>query len=467
MEALVHLAHAISPLAAGLLLASVWQGLLLTAVLALALRVLPALSPARRTRLWTANLLLVLLLPALNCALPHSAARSHAQVHLAQGWSLGLLALWMVCASARAAVLAANAFRLWHLARHAVPLTVPESVLPLLRGGRPAVLCASAEINRPSVAGFFRPRVLLPQGLLETLSPAELEHVVLHEMEHLRRWDDWMNLLQQISLVLLPLNPALFWLDRHLCRERELACDDGVLAATQARKAYAACLVRLAEDSLVRKGFALALSALGTRARESEVVLRVRRILAGPEAGAAGKLRFTTGALLVPVLALTTALARSPQWISFDAAAPAIMAKDVEPLQPLPNYFPGRMVPTSARMNSAAPRLKMTSAVLEEPVTTLRAVVRRKTRTRMLPRKATLQTARPWVATPLRTPEHAVQPWSMTSVSAVANTAPAADTATPDRQAAPVARFTVTEFEVSQPIFAAVPVRGGWLILQL
>ena len=56
---------------------------------------------------------------------------------------------------------------------------------------------------------------------------------------------DSIHLLQKLGLALFPLHPALFWLDRRLCRERELACDDGVLRATQARKAYAACLARL------------------------------------------------------------------------------------------------------------------------------------------------------------------------------------------------------------------------------
>jgi hypothetical protein len=49
---------------------------------------------------------------------------------------------------------------------------------------------------------------------------------VLHEMEHLRRGDDWTNLLQKLSLVVFPLNPALIWIERQLCLERELACDD-------------------------------------------------------------------------------------------------------------------------------------------------------------------------------------------------------------------------------------------------
>ena len=126
---------------------------------------------------------------------------------------------------------------------------------------RCADLCTSSEVERPSVFGFFRPRVLLPEALLERLTPSELRQVVMHEMEHLRRGDDWTNLLQKLALVVFPLNPAMLWVERRLCAERELACDDGVLRASAGRKAYAICLTRLAEYSMLRRSFSLVLGA--------------------------------------------------------------------------------------------------------------------------------------------------------------------------------------------------------------
>ncbi len=52
---------------------------------------------------------------------------------------------------------------------------------------------------------------------------------------------------------LFPLNPALAWMERRLCREREMACDEGVVRSTQAPRAYAACLASLAERRLERR----------------------------------------------------------------------------------------------------------------------------------------------------------------------------------------------------------------------
>ncbi|MEI4861539.1 M56 family metallopeptidase, partial [Klebsiella pneumoniae] len=81
---------------------------------------------------------------------------------------------------------------------------------------------------------------LIPDWLFARMTAGELEQIVMHEAEHLRRRDDWTNLLQKLCLVLFPLNPALVWMERRLCREREMACDEGVIRMTRAPRAYAA-----------------------------------------------------------------------------------------------------------------------------------------------------------------------------------------------------------------------------------
>ena len=122
------------------------------------------------------------------------------------------------------------------------------------------------------------------------LTTAEFGQIVLHEVGHLRRGDDWINLLQKLSLVVVPLNPVLIWIERRLCLERELACDDDVLRLTKAPKAYATCLTNLAEQRLGRRAAAL---SLGAWEKRSELARRVHSILRcgredGPDAGAGG-----------------------------------------------------------------------------------------------------------------------------------------------------------------------------------
>ena len=71
-------------------------------------------------------------------------------------------------------------------------------------------------------------------------------------------------------------HPAVWWIEKKLALEREMACDDMVLASTTSPRAYAECLVSLAEKSFLRRGLALAQAAVD---RLRNVSLRVSQIL--------------------------------------------------------------------------------------------------------------------------------------------------------------------------------------------
>jgi hypothetical protein len=192
----------------------------------------------------------------------------------------------------------------------------------------------------------------MPEWLLEKLSPAELEQVVLHEAGHLSRRDDWLNLLQKIALVMFPLNPALAWVERRLCFERELACDERVLRVTGSPKAYAECLTTLAEHRLARRGLvrelALALGALG---RESELGQRVLRILRGGGRMKRRQARLVFGGSMLTLVFAAGALERSPQIVAFShstgAQAPSVRAAAL----PMPRVAAARMVPVRASVS--------------------------------------------------------------------------------------------------------------------
>ena len=268
----------LSQAATGSLIAAVWQGILLAVAAGSGSPAVPKTPAAVRFAVWFGVFLVVTGLPVI-ALWPHARAGVQASGHgawltLDIRWSLVIAAVWAVASLVRAGTLVVAAFRVRALWRRATPVEV-DAEEPL-KGRGEAELCVSDEVDRPTVIGFFAPKILIPGWLLEKLTPAELEQIVLHEAGHLGRADDWMNLLQKIALVIFPLNPALAWVERRLCFERELACDERVLRETGAPKAYAACLATLAEYRLGRRGVALALGALG---RESELARRVGRIL--------------------------------------------------------------------------------------------------------------------------------------------------------------------------------------------
>jgi hypothetical protein len=178
------------------------------------------------------------------------------------------------------------------------------------------------------VIGFFSPRILIPEELFARLTTAEFGQIVLHEVGHLRRADDWINLLQKLSLVLVPLNPVLMWIERRLCLERELACDDDVLRLTKAPKAYATCLTNLAEHRLgQRLGWRAAALSLGAWERKSELARRVHSILLGGKKMGTAQGRVVMSVLVLGLLGGSAELARCPQLVSFSRAALPVAAE--------------------------------------------------------------------------------------------------------------------------------------------
>jgi BlaR1 peptidase M56 len=141
---------------------------------------------------------------------------------------------------------------------------------------RPVALCQSGRIQVPTAIGFFKPLVVIPSWALQELSTAELNSILIHELAHLRRRDDWTNLAQQLLKALLFFHPAVWWIESQLALEREMACDDAVLAETGNPRGYAQCLVSIAEKSFLRLGLALAQAAVN---RMRQTSLRVSQIL--------------------------------------------------------------------------------------------------------------------------------------------------------------------------------------------
>jgi hypothetical protein len=153
-------------------------------------------------------------------------------------------------------------------------LTEASSRTPGAR--RQVRLCTSSELAVPAAVGLFRPAIVFPAWLLPQLSAGEIEMIVRHEMAHLRRWDDWSNLAQKIVKAVFFFHPAVWWIENRLTLEREMACDDMVLAQTGSPKEYASSLISFAEKLHTSRGLALAQALVS---RMHEMSLRLAQIL--------------------------------------------------------------------------------------------------------------------------------------------------------------------------------------------
>lgn len=424
---------ALSAVGATSLVNAILEGVILTALVGICLRFLPGIKPAARFIIWLAVLFAVLPLhffPHLANNLVFSNPVPAASIHLNVYWSIVIATVWGALALIRAIRLVRGAFELRRIAAAAKSLPSDSRYSGLLRvGSRSVELCTSSEVDRPSVVGFFRPRILLPSALLHSLSEQEFEQILLHESEHLRRGDDWTNLIQKITLILFPLDPVLFWVERQLCLERELACDDRVLDSTHVRKTYATCLTNLAEHSLLRRGASL---ALGAWERQSELGRRVHRILSKPE-NTMGRTtaNIVVGVVIAGLLGGAVTLAHSPALISFAPQSSTAAQSDVPVTAVSTSVTPVRnFSPTLVKATMPEPESR--SSLAASPAKKLR-------HTQMI--KTVHRTSKPkpqgWIV---------LTGWEATSVSV--------------RPVLAVSETTATSY-------AAVSVENGWLIFQL
>jgi beta-lactamase regulating signal transducer with metallopeptidase domain/ankyrin repeat protein len=133
-------------------------------------------------------------------------------------------------------------------------------------------VCVCDRVAAPLVLGIARPLIVLPSALLTGWSPEQVELALLHELAHVRRWDNLVNLLQRVVESALFFHPAVWVLSGWVRWEREHCCDQIVVQHTGRALDYADALFLLA-------GTTAAPVAQASCMAEHHLVERIRRIL--------------------------------------------------------------------------------------------------------------------------------------------------------------------------------------------
>lgn len=180
---------------------------------------------------------------------------------------------------------------------------------------RAVALCTSDRVHVPTAIGLIKPAVVLPRWVMRELSATELNQILLHELAHLRRWDDWTNLAQKVVKALFFFHPAVWWIEHRVSLEREMACDEAVLAETASPRAYAECLAHLAEKTFIQRSVALAQAALGKIRQTSLRVARILDVNRAQETGRAWKPAISLVAAFAVVCVVV--VSRAPRLIAF------------------------------------------------------------------------------------------------------------------------------------------------------
>lgn len=114
-------------------------------------------------------------------------------------------------------------------------------------------LAVSDSISEPALAGFARPVVLIPVALTTQLSPTELQSVVLHELAHAKRRDNWTAAFAHALMCVFWFYPLLWWIEKRLRAERELACDEIVIRCGATADDYFTSILKVCRFQLARE----------------------------------------------------------------------------------------------------------------------------------------------------------------------------------------------------------------------
>ena len=333
---------------------SAFESVVLALLAWLVLQLVPRQNAGTRFSIWMATLLSIATLPFAETLAridrPVASSIPHVALMLPASWGIALFAAWALVATFLLARLAFGVVQLFRLraSGEEVDLSslpeLPRQTLVEFQQRRRVSLCVSDRVSVPTAMGLFRPAVVLPPWTLSELSATDLNSVLVHELAHLRRRDDWTNLLQKLVRAVFFFHPAVWWIENRLSLEREMACDEHVLANTEDPRAYAACLVSLAEKGFLHRAVMLAQGAVH---RVKECSARVRQILASGRPRTAGASRVALVSAASGSVLLMATLAQAPNLIAFSSPAASSAIATVRPYTHEPAITPVAWHPAS------------------------------------------------------------------------------------------------------------------------
>lgn len=287
----------------GALIQFVWQGFLVAFAVSMATVLLRNRNPRTRYGVYCFALLALAIIPVITAiALYDPLAPSQAgpaaitltirgvwsgntvSADALDRWLTGaqpwILELWLAGVAFLSLRLAWTGRRISALRRSGAPpnslvLAVGKALARRMGMHRAVRILVSSIPDGPAVIGWVRPVILLPGAAILNLTPDQLEAVLAHELAHLRRYDDLVNIAQSVMETLLFYHPAVWWISGRIRFERELCCDDLAVRASGNALCYARALASLERLRIGHPG--LALAALGNS--ESSLEYRIHRIV--------------------------------------------------------------------------------------------------------------------------------------------------------------------------------------------
>ena len=202
-------------------------------------------------------------------------------------------------------------WRQWRPLHTALHSATPV-VLPAGHDAAGLPVVASPSAIEPGVVGVRRPVLLLPSGLVERLTPAQMNALIVHERCHVRCHDNLVAAMHMFVEAIFWFHPLVWWIGNRQVEERELACDEAVLRAGSQPTDYAAGILTVCRWSLGSPVMCVS-GITGSDLRERIETIMANRV--GRRLNMTGRMLLATGAaamLAGPVAIGLLAAAQSP-----------------------------------------------------------------------------------------------------------------------------------------------------------
>ena len=185
------------------------------------------------------------------------------------------------------------------LRRCGLPWRQGQAMVEGLTGHRRVEVMLHEALTGPMTCGVLHPAIILPAGA-QNWDRQDLERALVHELEHVRRYDWAIHCLARLACAAYWFHPLVWTAWRQLTLEAERSCDDAVLRNSEAI-AYADQLVGLARKrSLDRKSPALAMAS------RCDLGARVKALLDGTQRrGPVGALLIAASCIAAAAIVLT------------------------------------------------------------------------------------------------------------------------------------------------------------------
>ncbi len=134
------------------------------------------------------------------------------------------------------------------------------------------------ELSSPVVCRIWRPVILIPRYLADTLPEDKQRAILIHELCHIKRLDPWVNLAQTLLQVVYFYHPLVWWANTCIRRVREQAVDEmALIFLKDQRQCYSHTLIDVAQAMVLRTQFGMGL--IGVSESKTQLNERIKLML--------------------------------------------------------------------------------------------------------------------------------------------------------------------------------------------